>query len=148
MYPLFTARVHTQEHVLECPPPHLITKTHTPFLMYNIYIYIYMYPLFTARIHTQYYKNMILNVSPPHLIARTHTPHYKNMYTWWTRAKRHTPDRCLELVGSHQRSPAQFTLGHVHTHVYTMNLSPTANPPLLPTTYRPPVCPRDRLQCG
>ena len=27
----------------------------------------------------------------------------------WTRAKRHTADSCFELVGSHQRSPAQFT---------------------------------------
>ena len=28
----------------------------------------------------------------------------------WTGAKRHTVDSCFELVGSHQRSPAQFTL--------------------------------------
>ena len=40
----------------------------------------------------------------------------------WTRAKRHTADSCLELVGSHQHSPAQFTLGstqvYIHVHMY------------------------------
>ena len=31
------------------------------------------------------------------------------MYMRWTRAKRHTADSFFELVGSHQRSSAQFT---------------------------------------
>ena len=43
----------------------------------------------------------------------------------WTRAKRHTADSCFELVGSHQRSPAQFTLGSMYICTHIMRLDPS-----------------------
>ena len=42
----------------------------------------------------------------------------------WIRAKRHTADSCFKLVGSHQHSPVQLTLGSTRVYICTCMHNP------------------------